>query len=284
MGAVRLWGARRPSSSLLKGLSIGLSPHQQAATMSPITRSAARAARVTLLSLPDELLEAIARSLIATNDMCAAVHLCGACSKEIAVRLEMVKVEAEARRLRWLPDITRHHTISDHGRTALFSYDHELSELLSGWTAGGPLPTAGVSSWKVQVVGSEENVGYMRIGVCTNDNKYGWGFNLFSGKLYCQPYIRYPLSEDILAGYPRGQGTQILFVGGQPSNLQESAIGTMVEVHVDHGAGTLGFCINGGPYVEAIKGFPPDVLLRPWALCLMPEDSVRFVGFLSTRC
>ena len=102
------------------------------------------------------------------------------------------------------------------------------------------------------------------------------------GELYCQRIS--PLSEDILAGYPRGQGTQILFVGGQPSNLQESAIGTMVEVHVDHGAGTLGFCINGGPYVEAIKGFPPDVLLRPWALCLMPEDSVRFVGFLSTRC
>ena len=45
----------------------------------------------------------------------------------------------------------------------------------------------------------------------------------------------------------------------------------------DHDAGTLSFGINGGPLQHALKGFPADAAMRPYAWLLSEHDRVRFV-------
>ena len=70
---------------------------------------------------------------------------------------------------------------------------------------------------------------------------------------------------------------------GRPADLRGRAKGAIIEVHVDHDAGTLGFRINEGPYIEALKGFPKGAALRPWSQCGFKEDCVQFVGHLMVR-
>ena len=48
----------------------------------------------------------------------------------------------------------------------------------------------------------------------------------------------------------------------QPTCILSPAL---VEVTVDHDAGTLGYSINGGPRFETLRGFPPAAALRLWA-------------------
>ena len=82
-----------------------------------------------LRDLPDELLrEEIARKLL-DADLPAALCLC-ASSKALRGRLAEVREKAEARRLRWVEELTKAHIISDEGRT-LTGY---------AWAAGGLLP------------------------------------------------------------------------------------------------------------------------------------------------
>ena len=76
------------------------------------------------------------------------------------------------------------------------------------------------------------------------------------------------------------------------ANLRGRVEGSVVEVIVDHDAGTLGYRINGGPCLEALplrdgdKGyvegrpttFPRGVALRPYCSAYYPGDSMRFVA------
>ena len=85
------------------------------------TRSAARrelpssALLSRLLSLPDELLEAVVRSLLDANNVCSLLRLGQAC-KDLVPRLALVRAEAEAqRRLCWLAAISRRAAIRDDG-------------------------------------------------------------------------------------------------------------------------------------------------------------------------
>ena len=41
--------------------------------------------------------------------------------------------------------------------------------------------------------------------------------------------------------------------------------GGVLDVCLDHDAGTLGFRLSGGPLQPALSGFPPGAALRPWA-------------------
>ena len=54
---------------------------------------------------------------------------------------------------------------------------------------------------------------------------------------------------------------------GNPTSLVGRAtIGAVIEVLVNHGEGVLSYRINGGPVLEALKGFPKGAAgqLRPW--------------------
>ena len=66
-------------------------------------------------------------------------------------------------------------------------------------------------------------------------------------------------------GWPDGINTQIMKdEAGQRAHLYNKANGAVIAVCIDHDAGTLGFRVNGGPLLEALKGFPVGAALRPW--------------------
>ena len=72
-------------------------------------------------------------------------------------------------------------------------------------------------------------------------------------------------------GYPSGHGKQVMKdAGGQPTDLDGRAIGAVIEVLVNHDAGTLGYRVNDGPLLEALTGFPAGAALRPWAWAGIP--------------
>ena len=88
----------------------------------PTTRAAARASAayiLDLLALPDELLLLAARQLLKA-DLPSALRLCET-SAAVRAKLPEIKAEAEARRLKWLPEMTVKHSISNEGRTCSHS-------------------------------------------------------------------------------------------------------------------------------------------------------------------
>jgi hypothetical protein len=67
------------------------------------------------------------------------------------------------------------------------------------------------------------------------------------------------------AGWPDGMGTRVL-AGDEGARTTDGKVtGALIEVLVDHDAGTLAFSVNGGPREVALEGFPRGAALRPWA-------------------
>ena len=118
--------------------------------MAPRTRSASRRARSAagtfrlLDRLPDDEFIHTA-SLLLAADLRAALRLSQA-SAALLARLEPVREQAAARRLRWLPEMTHADIdISGEVRTLTMQrYDWR-------WAAGSLLPTVGRSCWKVRI-------------------------------------------------------------------------------------------------------------------------------------
>ena len=78
-------------------------------------------------------------------------------------------------------------------------------------------------------------------------------------------------------GFPDGHYKQVLVdAAGKPDNLFCRADGAIVEVCLDHDAGTLSFGINGGPLQHALKGFPAGAAMRPFSVLWRAVDKVRF--------
>ena len=97
--------------------------------------------------------------------------------------LGRMKALVEARRLRWLPELTAEHEISDDGRTLTCTRSAGSDDLLP-WVSGGLLPNQGKSAWKVRVLRSLRNDGNgMFVGVCDATSCWAWGLFLFSGRL-----------------------------------------------------------------------------------------------------
>ena len=124
---------------------------------------------------------------------------------------------------------------------------------------------AGTTAFSVRVDESKNNDGEVVIGVARADGSLGWGLYLGVGDL-CRrigpDYAPVPLPD----GWPDGYGTQVMKTkAGRPTNLNGEASGAVITVCIDHDAGTLGFRVNGGPLLEALKGFPVGAALRPWA-------------------
>ena len=69
-------------------------------------------------------------------------------------------------------------------------------------------------------------------------------------------------------------------------SLHGGATCAVIEVLVDHDNGVLSYRVNGGPVLEALKGFPKDATgqLRPWVGPALhpPPGRVRFkIPYLS---
>ena len=79
-------------------------------------------------------------------------------------------------------------------------------------------------------------------------------------------------------GFPDGHMTQVMKdEAGDPANLVGRATGAVIEVLVDHDEGTLGFRVNGGPPLDALKGFPKGAALRISVILSWAFDRVSLV-------
>ena len=72
-------------------------------------------------------------------------------------------------------------------------------------------------------------------------------------------------------GWPDGHGTAVC----SPS-LKGKEVGAVIEVVVDHDAGSLSFRINRGPLLPALGGYPRGARLRPWARLCHEGDRLSF--------
>eukprot|EP01048_Picozoa_sp_COSAG05_P007544 COSAG05_NODE_535_length_8871_cov_311.345759_2_plen_247_part_00 len=218
-------------------------------------------------------------------------------------KIETARLLAEARRLCWLPDLTSKQIhISDQGRTLSVAC---CDDSIEPWVCGRLLPTAGTSAWQVHVDRSRCNDGNgMSVGVCNAEARCCWGVFLYSGRLRCisrdaDGKVDY---EPPPKGYPNGNYTTVVMKdgAGQRTNLTGKANGATIEVSIDHDAGTLGYRINGGPYLVAlpldledengnspkkkkkasgaIRTFPQGAALRPYASCYYVGDRLSFVA------
>ena len=201
---------------------------------------------------------------------------------------------AESQRLTWLLELTsKQIAISDEGRALTVA---TCDDSIEPWVSGKLLPLVGKSAWKVRVDRSKKNDGNgMCIGVCDAEAYCSWGLFLYSGRLRCvtrdaEGKLDY---EPPPAGYPNGNYTTIVMKddAGQRMGLGGKANGAVIEVLLDHDAGTLGYHINCGPYLAALpleikdpgnserkpRTFPQGAALRPYASCYYVGDHLTFV-------
>lgn len=196
--------------------------------------------------------------------------------------------------MRWVPEMTVNHAISNKGRTLTIADDRRPWGRRDRWrwAAGLPLPRIGVSSWKVHIDESFRNHGILQVGVCDAAARCGWGLCLCSGKLYRDSrdangflYYAPPYNAPPPDGFPDGDGTNVMTdEAGQGLHLRGRAIGLVIEVLVDHNAGTLGFRINDGPPLNALGGFPRGAVLHPYAGRILGTDRVSFEAPYLQRC
>lgn len=153
----------------------------------------------------------------------------------------------------------------------------------AGWAVGSLLPSVGISSWSLRVEHSSCNAGMIVIGVCDAAVRCSWGLRLVDGRMdrYSRDDDGQPLPEGTTppSGFPDGIDTMDDSLtdsdtSRHPADLEGRAQGALVDVTVDHDAGTLGYSINGGPHFETLRGFPPAAALRLWAKL----TSARFTG------
>ena len=247
-----------------------------------------------LLDMSDELLEMVGLAALAADPR-AALHFGQTC-RGLHTKLERVRGLVESRRLRWLPEMTAEHAISDHGRSLTCTRLPRMDDVLAlQWATGGLLPSQGMSIWTVRVVSSMKNDGNgMWIGVCDAAARWSWGLFLYSGRLrrICRDdHGKVDFESSPIEGFPNGNYMQVIQdAEGRPGNLRGKATGALIEVLVDHEIGTLSFRIDGGPRFVALSPqdedapemnrgsgvFPPGAALRPYASCYYPGDSLRF--------
>ena len=194
---------------------------------------------LTLVSLPDELILAIARLILATS-LPAAVRLAQAC-KSLCPRLLPVLEDAVRRRLRWCPSHTMRHAISSDGRalTKTHANGHDCA------CAAGPLlPTVGKSAWRIRILDStaEHDGNDVYVGVCDASGRSEWGLDCRKGILV--HLKRNHKGQIVEWGDHRSQPLSAsLCLAGQAAG----AVGAVVEVVVDHDLSTLSFSVDGGP-------------------------------------
>ena len=224
-----------------------------------------------LLALPDDLMLVVARHALAI-ELPAALRLLQTCTV-LHARLDVViRAEVKALRLCWLEVVL--HSIGDDGLTlhVLGSHGDKLP-----YAAGPLLPTVGRSTWAVRVETSLSNVGLLHLGVCDAACRSTWSLELNEGRLHREDTVarKHVPPPD---GFPDGHWKQVLFDSeGKPERLYKRANGAIIEICLDHDAGTLSLGVNGGPMQRALAGFPVGAAMRPYAWLPFYRDAVRYV-------
>ena len=240
---------------------------------------------LNLLGLPEEVVLVIVEYVLALDlPACLRLRQCCKTLREVidapqAGGGRSVRAEAEARRLRW--EEVMHHEISANGQVLTGVKDPNSIGIMI-WAHGPLLPVTGKSSWAIKL-----EQGHALIGVCDAAGLNTWSLKLDHGCLYrCQrdangrPVLPYfPSPPD---GWPDGDRTQVMKdEAGNPTSLAGRATGAVIEVLIDHDNGVLNYRVNGGPVLEALKGFPKGAAgqLRPWVQLL---EGFGFLHFSDT--
>ena len=223
-------------------------------------------------------------------DLLSALRCRQAC-KLLRDHLAALVPEADARRLQWVAEMTVPSTSRPEQRDADaialsdFGRSFKLAAAARGTGPsifGTPLPTTGKTAFSVRVDHSKGNEGCVKVGVARADGSLGWGLFLYTGRLLRRwepagtvpPPDGWPEAPDGLG--PEDNQKQVMKdAAGRPANLNGKAKGAVITVCIDHDAGTLGFRVNGGPLLEALKGFPVGAALRPWVYCAF-EHALSF--------
>lgn len=239
------------------------------------------------LDLSEHILEQVGHATLA-NGARDALRLCQAC-QTLKTKLKTVRVLAELQRITWVADLTAEHiAITDEGRALTVV---GCNDRIEPWATGRLLPTVGKSAWKVCVERSKCGDGNgICIGVCDADARCCWGLFLYSGRLRCitrdeDGQLDYESPPEC---YPNGNYNTIVMKdeAGQRLTMQGRANGVVIEVIVDHDAGTFGYCINGGTYLPVFplasqdgkpKTFPKGAALRPYASCYYLGDRLMLL-------
>ena len=240
---------------------------------------------LNLLGLPEEVVLVIVEYVLALDlPACLRLRQCCKTLREVidapqAGGGRSVRAEAEARRLRW--EEVMHHEISANGQVLTGVKDPNSIGIMI-WAHGPLLPVTGKSSWAIKL-----EQGHALIGVCDAAGLNTWSLKLDHGCLYrCQRDAngRTVFSQPPPDGWPDGTPVRVMKdEAGNPTSLVGRAtIGAVIEVLVNHGEGVLSYRINGGPVLEALKGFPKGATgqLRPWVQLV--HGRVRFkIPYLS---
>jgi len=246
----------------------------------------------TLEDLPDEVVDLVGRFAL-SNSPRDVLRLRCVCSG-VRNKCGSVRELAEARRLRWRVSDDWRWRVSNHGRTITVvgrSADVEL------WATGGLLPRTGASTWAVRVDHSRSNDGNgLWVGVCDTAARCSWGLFLLSGRMRCASQDadgRLDFGAAPPDGYPSGTYKRVLQSG---CLARAGAAGAVVEVTLDHDAGSLSFRVNGGQRLQALplrdedlrrhargredqpRAFPTGAALRPYASCYYPGDQLSFAA------
>ena len=242
-----------------------------------------------LLELPDELLLHCALKLLTPSDVASAQTLTWAC-RSLHERLQPLRVVARARRhsLRWGVQHAKEDVTLCGGGRGL----RALADLNWRRAYGRPLHPRGCSMWSVRIDNTRGSQGLILIGVSLLVHKprgsanalqamqCEWSVSPFYGRLLRRTWDmdgNSMLAAPPPHGYPDGHLMQMLVDrDGSAVRVEGRANGVVIEVVLDHEAGTLAFRLDGveGPQ---LKGFPVGdvgMLLRPVIGFRWPEDQV----------
>ena len=231
-----------------------------------------------LLQLPDELLYQCGKHALAAHmhDLFAFRQTC------MPLRCALPSPQ----QLRWEVEHAVRHAISSDELT-VSKADGERD--MTPWAACCLLPTEGQSVWKVRAAKSFSYINTitsmnMIVGVCDAAARHSWALQLCDGRLYhrARKANGQLASSAPPEGYPAlSPAVQVIEDKEVRQKLYDdvTSSGVVIEVRVDHDAGTLSFHIDG-LLLEALKGdtaFPKGAALRPFALCHSTADRIELI-------
>ena len=256
--------------------------------------------RAPLLDLYPELHAEVAHFLLATDPL-SAIRYAATCRKLRVMLSHQIKQQAESKRLQWNADDSMGFELFEHDRAC-----RRVPAAAYPWAVSSLLPQAGQSSWLIRV--RENGEGLASVGVCDADARCAWALDISVGSttrmnLDAKGELKHGAAPP--SGYPSGRGGVTVarkaddqdkdlqptaeVEGGKYSGKQdigvvpcpphaEDGCGVVIQVRVDHEAGSVGFLRRGEEGQEVvILGFPKGAPLRPWASCCYLGDEVSFV-------
>ena len=259
-----------------------------------------------LFDLPDELLYAVGRQLLRGNAVSAALRFAGVSKAASDRGLSAVRHMAEARRVAWVPGLTRNAlgrqlrpSICVRGLQAVASSYHSI-------LVGNVLPSTGRYSWTVHV-DHRSRGSDVYIGACSADLPHGdgcaWGllpayagpvngpkhavlhrfaWNKRRGLEETCDHLVFDSSE--IGGWPNGHDAEFRTVCIPPGYLGvQMLFRYKVQCTLDADAGTLTctfqstFMPHAAPaWARVLSGLPRGRPLRPWVYVDTAGDAVSY--------